>query len=117
LSTASAFKGFKDRKSPFVTANRFDQSPKDVEELAGMLENRQNGLTEAACAMVPEIHTALLALETSPNCLISRMSGSGATCFGLYPDRASARNAAAKIFAAHPNWWVTPTYMPYRQGV
>jgi len=37
------------------------------------------------------------------------MSGSGATCFGLYPDAGAAQAAADRIAAAHPDWWVVAT--------
>jgi 4-diphosphocytidyl-2-C-methyl-D-erythritol kinase len=48
----------------------------------------------------------LTALAATPNCLIARMSGSGATCFGLYGDAASSRKAAQSIVERHPSWWV-----------
>jgi 4-diphosphocytidyl-2-C-methyl-D-erythritol kinase len=34
------------------------------------------------------------------------MSGSGATCFGLFADDKIAEGAAAKIANDHPHWWV-----------
>jgi hypothetical protein len=37
--------------------------------------------------------------------LVARMSGSGATCFALFSDRAAAEAARAKLAAAHPQWW------------
>jgi 4-diphosphocytidyl-2-C-methyl-D-erythritol kinase len=36
------------------------------------------------------------------------MSGSGATCFGIYPTIEAANTAAREISAAHPAWWVKP---------
>ncbi|MDH3264509.1 MAG: 4-(cytidine 5'-diphospho)-2-C-methyl-D-erythritol kinase, partial [Paracoccaceae bacterium] len=39
-------------------------------------------------------------------CLVARMSGSGATCFGLYADAAARDRARAALAAAHPDWWV-----------
>jgi 4-diphosphocytidyl-2-C-methyl-D-erythritol kinase len=39
------------------------------------------------------------------------MSGSGATCFGLFADQAAAQTAAAQIERAHPQWWVTPAIL------
>ncbi|MBV9250938.1 MAG: 4-(cytidine 5'-diphospho)-2-C-methyl-D-erythritol kinase, partial [Acetobacteraceae bacterium] len=43
------------------------------------------------------------AIEAQPGCLIARMSGSGATCFGLFPDRSSAKQAAKAL--AGRGWW------------
>jgi 4-diphosphocytidyl-2-C-methyl-D-erythritol kinase len=38
--------------------------------------------------------------------LISRMSGSGATCFGIYPSVQASKVAAARIKKSNPDWWV-----------
>ena len=55
---------------------------------------------------MPEIADQLRALEAAPGCLLARMSGSGATCFGLFATKNAAGSAAAAIGAAHPGWWV-----------
>jgi 4-diphosphocytidyl-2-C-methyl-D-erythritol kinase len=54
----------------------------------------------------PEIDQVLSALATRPGCLLARMSGSGATCFGLFADAASAEAAAAQLAADQPAWWL-----------
>ena len=53
--------------------------------------------------MIAEIRTALAA---TTGCLLARMSGSGATCFGLFASAATAQDAAAQIRVAQPGWWV-----------
>ncbi len=66
----------------------------------------RNDLTAAALALVPQIKEVLVALGRSD---FARMSGSGATCFGLYAN-AGARDAdAAAIRAAQPSWWQLAT--------
>ena len=60
-----------------------------------------NDLERAAVAIVPQIAEVLGALEDS-GATLARMSGSGATCFALYPDEA-VRDAAAD--ALPPGWW------------
>jgi 4-diphosphocytidyl-2-C-methyl-D-erythritol kinase len=37
------------------------------------------------------------------------MSGSGATCFGLFVSPRAAATAARNLSAAHPAWWVKAT--------
>jgi len=64
------------------------------------LVDQRNDLEPPAKDVAPEISTVLAALDDA---LLARMSGSGATCFGLYHD---ATVAAARIKAAHPEWWV-----------
>jgi 4-diphosphocytidyl-2-C-methyl-D-erythritol kinase len=48
----------------------------------------------------------LAALAGEPSCLLARMSGSGATCFGLFAAPADAAAAAAALARRHPHWWV-----------
>ena len=105
LPTASVFKA---RRGNFSTAKRLSQNPKDATALAAMLQLRGNDLTEAACGIVPEISSVLDELKKSEACLLARMSGSGATCFGLYAEEAAASRAASKIANAHSGWWVSP---------
>ncbi len=104
---------YKARSGPFASAARFEKAPQNPAELAEMLRSRSNGLTDAACRLAPAIKDILAALEQSPDCLLARMSGSGATCFGLYPNRLAARQAASQILARHPDWWVVPGHLPF----
>jgi 4-diphosphocytidyl-2-C-methyl-D-erythritol kinase len=73
--------------------------------LAG-LEGARNDLEAAAIGLVPEIAAVLDALSDAA---LARMSGSGATCFGLYESVATRDAAAARIGAAHPGWWQLAT--------
>ncbi len=66
----------------------------------------RNDLEAPAIAAAPILKTVLAALNNTNQCQLARMSGSGATCFGIYQDAASSRGAAAQIEAAYPAWWV-----------
>lgn len=66
------------------------------------LARQRNDLQAPAIALAPQISGALLALEDAE---LARMSGSGATCFGIYPDRTAAATAAARIARDNPGWW------------
>lgn len=66
----------------------------------------RNDLEPAARALLPAIDAALAALAAAPGCTLARMSGSGPTCFGLFPDRSAALAAATALQAARPGWWV-----------
>jgi len=79
----------------------------DAAGLAHWLAGQRNDLEPPARALAPVIDTVLEALAASPGCLIARMSGSGATCFGIYATRAEAENAAQILAGAAPGWWVT----------
>ncbi len=66
----------------------------------------RNDLIDSAIEVVPEIAIVLDALRAQPELTSVRMSGSGATCFGLADDVAVAAHVARRMFAHHPNWWV-----------
>jgi 4-diphosphocytidyl-2-C-methyl-D-erythritol kinase len=69
------------------------------------LAQSRNELEPAALGLAPEIARVLGRLRAIDDCLLARMSGSGATCFGLFADPAKAAVAAARITAAEPGWW------------
>ena len=75
----------------------------DVAAMAGDLARLRNDLEPAAIALRPVIGCVLAELAATPGCKLARMSGSGATCFGLYADAASARQALGHL--ERPGWW------------
>jgi 4-diphosphocytidyl-2-C-methyl-D-erythritol kinase len=78
----------------------------DVAGLARYLAACRNDLEDAACALEPVIGKVIAALGDQPGCLLARMSGSGATCFGLFADRTAATAAAAALRHRQRGWWV-----------
>ncbi len=79
------------------------------EDVADYLARCRNDLEPAAMALEPLIAEVVAALAATPGCLIARMSGSGATCFGIYRDTAAAAAAAAALAGRHPGWWSVST--------
>lgn len=75
-------------------------------DLRAFLAREGNDLEAPARRIEPSIGTVLDLIARQPDCLLSRMSGSGATCFGLFADRAGADGAARSISAVRPDWWV-----------
>jgi 4-diphosphocytidyl-2-C-methyl-D-erythritol kinase len=65
-----------------------------------------NDLETPATRLQPAISDVLSALHASEGALLARMSGSGATCFAIYPDSGKAQAASDKIRRDHPGWWV-----------
>jgi 4-diphosphocytidyl-2-C-methyl-D-erythritol kinase len=78
----------------------------DAASLAGFLSDRDNDLFLPALNLLPELDRVLTALGATPGCLLARMSGSGATCFGLFDRLDDAATAATTIGNENPNWWV-----------
>jgi 4-diphosphocytidyl-2-C-methyl-D-erythritol kinase len=103
LPTAAVFRA---RQGDFTTDQFVRTTPRHAVGLFGLLRQCRNDLTDAACGLMPEIATVLDRLPALPDVYLSRMSGSGATCFALFADRAAAERAAALLAAAEPGWWV-----------
>ena len=81
--------------------------PPDTETLLSHLAACRNDLEPPAIAIAPVIAEVLAALG-SAGARLARMSGSGATCFGLFEVQGKAAEAAAHIGARHPGWWIAP---------
>ena len=73
------------------------------------LGDQRNDLESPAMAIVPEVGAVVDAISAAPHCQMARMSGSGATCFGVFADIKHANAAAERLQRAHPDWWVVST--------
>jgi 4-diphosphocytidyl-2-C-methyl-D-erythritol kinase len=80
------------------------------EALVAAIAPARNDLEPPALTVAPVIGTVLAALRER-GCRLARMSGSGATVFALFADRRGAVRAASGLRAAHPDWWVAPTFL------
>lgn len=78
----------------------------DAADLIGWLGSTRNDLQAAAISIAPVIGDVLAALDHS-GAGFSRMSGSGATCFGIFDSAGSAASAAATL--SRKGWWAVPT--------
>lgn len=81
----------------------------DTAALIAALGATGNDLTAPALSIAPGIGAVLTAIESCGGCLLARLSGSGATCFGLFNDAAGAEQAARAVGARQPAWWVVAT--------
>jgi 4-diphosphocytidyl-2-C-methyl-D-erythritol kinase len=80
-------------------------------DLVAFLKDQRNDLEAPAMAIAPQIGHAKQALLAQQGCLIARMSGSGATCFGLFADARGAALGAANIKSQFQDWWVDTAAM------
>jgi 4-diphosphocytidyl-2-C-methyl-D-erythritol kinase len=84
--------------------------PTERTQILQFLAGHPNDLEEAAIRHQPVIAEVLAQLRV-PGSRLARMSGSGATCFGLFDTRSAARATARKLQAAYPQWWVRATML------
>jgi 4-diphosphocytidyl-2-C-methyl-D-erythritol kinase len=75
------------------------------------LETCRNDFEPTAIASAPAIGEALDRIRALPGCRLARMSGSGATCFGLFSNCHEAAAAARQLKAQKPEWWIEPTVL------
>ena len=77
-----------------------------LEDWVEALAAGSNDLESPALRVQPVIGEVIAALSATNGAWLTRMSGSGATCFALYENTAEAGRAAEKIRRDHPGWWV-----------
>ena len=88
-----------------------DPMPNDIptftapEDCAAWLRDQRNDLEGPTKGLAPDVGRVLDELAETKDALLVRMSGSGSTCFALYPNMKAAHFAAYEIGAAHPDWW------------
>lgn len=104
VSTPAVFKELKKKQNSEMSA---------VPEALGFadfctwLGAQRNDLQTPAITLIPEISTVLSALNNT-GARLTRMSGSGATCFGIYKSQSAAKSAAENLSRTYPDWWVKP---------
>lgn len=96
---------FKARRGDFSPVARWHEPPASAQDLAAFLMTRKNDLTAPAIIVAPIVADVLSAIAATKDCLLSRLSGSGATCFGVFETAATAEAARQQVKAQYPDWW------------
>jgi len=104
LATAAVFAGLTDPENSGLPD--LPGQWRGVAHLVDYLAACRNDLAAPAIAAAPAIQEVLAALAAEPACLLARMSGSGATCFGLFATAEDAARASEAVAQSHPDWWV-----------
>lgn len=103
VPTSAVFSGLLSRDNPAM------ETPPAFSGAAALfdwLARQRNDLEPPAVACAPAVATVLAALRARPGAALARMSGSGATCFGLFATEGPALAAADALRTAEPGWWV-----------
>ena len=110
LPTKAVFAGWKASRAAIALIDEAALarlvSPRDLMQLVAQ---QANDLEPPAIALQPSIAEVLAALRALPGCTLARMSGSGATCFGLFGTPDEAARAEKVLSAQQPTWWVKAT--------
>ena len=92
------------RAGAFSAARPLPEAFQSQADLIAFLEQDQNDLEAPAMALHPSIRTVKETVAALPGCSMARMSGSGATIFGLFPTRIAAQEAGQKLHE-ETGWW------------
>lgn len=101
LATKEVF----ERNSKFSTPAMIS-APKSQAGWQSLIKTTQNDLQPVAESMVPEVMQIIDMLKSTSEVITVRMTGSGATCFALYPSLVEAQIAELKLREEQPNWWI-----------
>lgn len=93
---------------PLSTAEVFARWDGKDRGALGDWRNGRNDLEKPATALVPNIASVLSWLSQRPGVTVARMSGSGATCFGLFVNEDARDRAADEVPS---EWWRLPTFL------
>lgn len=104
VPTPAVFKTLERRDNPAMPATL--PQWRDAESFARWLASQRNDLEPPAVALAPVITRVLEALASQRGCALARMSGSGATCFGLFTREDTAQAAVTALSAWMPSWWM-----------
>ena len=105
VSTPAVFAA---RSAAFSDAHGW-KTPHNFDEFVQALSGQRNDLFEPARMVSPVIDRVMSALQADGQCALTRLSGSGGTCFGIYRDTSSADTAAQRISQENPDWWCVST--------
>ena len=99
LSTKNIFNMYKKKNSKKIN-NNFE-----YDKFFFWVKKQNNDLQEYSQKILPEIKQMLNFLNRSQNCLVSRMTGSGPTVFGIFKKKIDAKKINILLKKKHPHWW------------
>jgi 4-diphosphocytidyl-2-C-methyl-D-erythritol kinase len=105
LLTKDVFKNNQIINTPIISNKTIDFS-NNLNHIIDFLKPLNNDLSIAATNLMPEIEEILALLKKQNDCKISRMSGSGPTCFGIFTNKEQAELSCKNISILKPKYWV-----------
>jgi len=101
VSTPAIFKSLASKNNPPLT--------EPTATFTQWINDCRNDLQPPAIVHCQQVEECLNALSNCNGTLTARMSGSGATCFGLFENDEDAKKAADTLRSENPNWWIVAT--------
>lgn len=109
--TPQVYGAYKNLNEPFSNSIDFPDKFQAIRDLCDFLNTKtHNDLTKAAIATNPDVKRVLECLGQSGTPLLTRLSGSGSTCYSIHEDEQAAIEAGNIIRKQNPDWWVRVAY-------
>lgn len=105
IPTPAIFKARQGAFTPDINLNDIPAEFDTEDRLLSFLDKTDNDLAPPAIQLAPEIQNVLSALSQQSDCLLARMSGSGATCFAFFSDPTQCHKAELALKQEYPSWW------------
>ncbi len=109
ISTPAVFTAYKSLDTPFEKKRAFSVNKIHLPLMIDQLKSSKNSLQDAACQLESRVSGVLGELSDLKGAVLSRMSGSGATCFALFENEEDCKNAASDLQRRNPDWWIKMT--------
>lgn len=112
IATADSFRLLENKSNPSLPD--FSEAGSDLVALASWLGETRNDLQPGAILTHPVIAKIIDRLAKTKGCNFARMSGSGATVFGLFASAQLAEGAVKALKAVWPEFWTVsaPVILP-----
>ena len=108
--TPLVYKTYAAMQHPFSTPILFPDFFADSLSVCSFLRTHtRNDLTDAAIRVNPDISRVLKALNSLPDQLLTRLSGSGSTCYAIFTTKDQAIKNQEFLLQHHPDWWIKTT--------
>jgi 4-diphosphocytidyl-2-C-methyl-D-erythritol kinase len=105
VATSAVFSAIENKKNPPIYDLPVENmSPQNIGDF---LLKQRNDLEKPSAGLNKDINLCLDQIKHQ-GAFLARMSGSGATCFGLFETEQASESAARNLAASNPNWWVKP---------
>ena len=111
LATAAVFRELAASHATTTLEPAAPETFGDVAHLLAYVAASRNDLEAAALRLCPVVADVLAGVAALPGVALTRMSGSGPTCFGLFRTSTTAAAAAAHLSQRHPAWWVSAAHL------
>ena len=79
------------------------------EKFISTLKKDHNDLQKVVEKKYPKIYRLILSIYRQNGCILSRMTGSGSACYGVFKSKKTAKNAIAKLKRKYPKYWCVIT--------